>query len=100
MTTRFGRSAFATTTAALSVASVLTCAAWAASEPGALVTDRPGHDLRYAVDSSKLQRELGWSPTVTFEEGIARTVDWYLANEAWWTPIQDGTYSGDRLGLA
>jgi dTDP-glucose 4,6-dehydratase len=65
-----------------------------------LVTDRPGHDLRYAVDSSKLQRELGWSPTVTFEEGIARTVDWYLANEAWWKPIQDGTYSGDRLGLA
>jgi len=64
------------------------------------VTDRPGHDLRYAVDSSKLQRELGWSPTVTFEEGLAHTVDWYLANEAWWRPIPDGTYGGGRLGLA
>ena len=64
------------------------------------VTDRPGHDLRYAIDSSKLQDELGWRPTVTFEEGLARTVDWYLANEAWWGPIQDGTYAGGRLGLS
>ncbi|MEK9637081.1 MAG: GDP-mannose 4,6-dehydratase, partial [Acidimicrobiaceae bacterium] len=64
------------------------------------VTDRPGHDLRYAIDSSKLQRDLGWRPTVTFEEGLARTIDWYLDNESWWGPIQDGTYAGRRLGLA
>ena len=64
------------------------------------VTDRPGHDLRYAIDSSKLQDELGWRPTVTFEEGLARTVDWYLANESWWRPIQDGTYAGGRLGMS
>lgn len=64
------------------------------------VTDRPGHDLRYAIDSSKLQAELDWRPTVTFEEGLARTVDWYLANESWWRPIADGTFAGGRLGLA
>ena len=64
------------------------------------VTDRPGHDLRYAIDSSKLQAELDWRPTVTFEEGLARTVDWYLANESWWRPIAEGTYAGGRLGLA
>lgn len=64
------------------------------------VADRPGHDLRYAIDSSKLQHELGWAPTVTFEEGLARTVDWYLANEDWWKAIQDATYSGGRLGLS
>ena len=64
------------------------------------VTDRPGHDLRYAIDSSKLQAELGWRPNVTFEEGLARTVDWYLANESWWRPIADGTYAGGRLGLS
>lgn len=63
------------------------------------VADRPGHDRRYAIDSSKLQSELGWRPTVTFEEGLARTVDWYLTNESWWGPIQDGTYAGGRLGL-
>jgi len=63
------------------------------------VTDRPGHDHRYAVDATKVRDELGWRPTVSFEDGLARTVDWYLANEAWWGPIKDGTYAGDRLGL-
>ncbi|MCP2779922.1 GDP-mannose 4,6-dehydratase, partial [Salmonella enterica subsp. enterica serovar Typhimurium] len=47
------------------------------------VNDRPGHDRRYAIDASKIKRELGWQPTVTFEEGIALTVDWYLDNQAW-----------------
>ena len=64
------------------------------------VADRPGHDLRYAIDASKLQAELDWRPTVTFEEGLARTVDWYLANESWWRPIAEGTYAGGRLGLS
>jgi dTDP-glucose 4,6-dehydratase len=64
------------------------------------VTDRPGHDLRYAIDSSRLQTELGWAPTVTFEEGLARTVDWYLANESWWGPIDNGTSTAGRLGLS
>ncbi len=63
------------------------------------VTDRPGHDARYAIDSTKAERELGWSSSVTFEEGLSRTVDWYLANESWWRPLRDGVYSGDRLGL-
>ncbi len=62
------------------------------------VTDRPGHDLRYAVDASKAKAELGWEPSVTFEEGLRSTVEWYLANEAWWRPIHDGRYSGERLG--
>jgi dTDP-glucose 4,6-dehydratase len=63
------------------------------------VTDRPGHDMRYAIDSSKLQRELGWHPLVSLDDGLAQTVDWYLSNEAWWRPIQDDTYAGARLGL-
>lgn len=57
------------------------------------VTDRAGHDLRYAIDSSKLQRELGWKPSVTFEQGLEMTVDWYLANEKWLTAIISGDYS-------
>jgi len=56
------------------------------------VTDRAGHDLRYAIDSSKLQRELGWHPSLQFEEGLKKTVDWYLANEAWMENITSGEY--------
>jgi dTDP-glucose 4,6-dehydratase len=63
------------------------------------VTDRPGHDARYAIDSTKLQDELGWSPSLDFETGLAQTVDWYLDHEAWWRPIQDGVYRQERLGL-
>ena len=63
------------------------------------VTDRPGHDARYAIDASRITRELGWRPQVSFEEGLRRTVDWYLANEAWWRRVQSGAYRGERLGL-
>jgi dTDP-glucose 4,6-dehydratase len=62
------------------------------------VEDRPGHDLRYAIDCSKLKRDLGWSPEHSFEGGLASTVDWYLANDWWWRPIRDGSYAGERLG--
>ncbi len=62
------------------------------------VTDRPGHDMRYAIDASKIKNDLGWEPSVTFEEGLAKTIDWYLANEWWWKPIREGRYSGQRLG--
>ena len=57
------------------------------------VTDRAGHDLRYAIDSSKLQKELGWRPSVTFEQGLRMTVDWYLSNEQWLETIISGAYS-------
>lgn len=53
------------------------------------VTDRPGHDKRYAIDPTRIRTELGWRPSVTWEEGLARTVDWYLANEEWWRPLLD-----------
>jgi len=56
------------------------------------VKDRAGHDLRYAIDSSKLQRELGWTPSLQFEEGLEKTVEWYLKNEAWLTNITSGDY--------
>ena len=62
------------------------------------VRDRPGHDRRYAIDAGKIAGELGWTPSVSFDEGIARTVDWYLANEAWTQRILDGTYRLERLG--
>ncbi len=62
------------------------------------VQDRPGHDLRYAIDSSKAQRDLGWKPSVDFTEGLRRTVDWFLSNEWWWQPLLDERYSGQRLG--
>lgn len=62
------------------------------------VTDRPGHDVRYAIDASKIERELGWTPQETFETGLRKTVEWYLANETWWKRVQDGSYQGQRLG--
>lgn len=62
------------------------------------VTDRPGHDRRYAIDAGKIKRDLGWSPSRNFEQGLADTVDWYLANKDWWRPLRDGVYAGDRLG--
>ncbi|MFK2918463.1 dTDP-glucose 4,6-dehydratase [Dyella koreensis] len=62
------------------------------------VKDRPGHDRRYAIDSSKLQDELGWRPSQTFETGIAHTVDWYLGNSAWVSRVLDGSYRMERLG--
>jgi dTDP-glucose 4,6-dehydratase len=62
------------------------------------VTDRPGHDRRYAIDPSKIERELGWAAEQTFESGIENTIDWYLANEWWWRPIREQKYAGDRLG--
>ena len=63
------------------------------------VADRPGHDRRYAIDAAKAGRELGWRPRETFETGLARTVEWYLANEWWWRPLRDKRYAGERLGL-
>lgn len=65
----------------------------------AFVTDRPGHDLRYAIDASKIARELGWTPQETFESGIRKTVEWYLANPQWWQAILNGSYRAERLGL-
>ena len=56
------------------------------------VTDRPGHDLRYAIDSSKIEKELGWKPKVKFEEGIRETIEWYVKNERWWREILSGEY--------
>ena len=63
------------------------------------VSDRPGHDRRYAIDPAKIERELGWRATESFESGIEKTVDWFLANEAWWRPIREGRYRGERLGI-
>lgn len=62
------------------------------------VTDRPGHDRRYAIDSSKLQNELGWRPQVDFDSGLARTVDWYLEHQDWVRRVLDGSYRMERLG--
>lgn len=63
------------------------------------VTDRPGHDVRYAIDASKIERELGWTPEETFESGIRKTVEWYLNNNEWWSRVLDGSYTGERLGV-
>lgn len=62
------------------------------------VADRPGHDIRYAIDASKIQRELGWTPKETFESGIRNTVQWYLENKEWAQRVQDGSYQRERLG--
>lgn len=64
------------------------------------VADRPGHDLRYAIDAGKIARELGWGPQETFETGMRKTVRWYLDNEPWWRRVRDGSYRGERLGLS
>ncbi|MBS0239496.1 MAG: dTDP-glucose 4,6-dehydratase [Proteobacteria bacterium] len=63
------------------------------------VSDRPGHDRRYAIDPGKIESELGWRAENTFDSGIAATVEWYLANEWWWRPLREKVYSGTRLGL-
>ena len=63
------------------------------------VTDRPGHDARYAIDPSRIRQELGWRPSVTVEEGLKRTVQWYLDNETWWRALQDRAGVGERLGV-
>jgi dTDP-glucose 4,6-dehydratase len=63
------------------------------------VEDRPGHDLRYAIDASKIEQELGWKPQETFESGIRKTVEWYLDNQAWCKHVQDGSYRRQRLGV-
>ncbi|MCE6967475.1 dTDP-glucose 4,6-dehydratase [Cereibacter sphaeroides] len=65
----------------------------------AFVTDRPGHDLRYAIDPTRIRTELGWRPSVTLDQGLERTVDWYLANEPWWRALQDRSGVGERLGV-
>ncbi|WP_413738292.1 dTDP-glucose 4,6-dehydratase [Shewanella sp. BJSY2023SW001] len=69
------------------------------SEQITYVTDRPGHDRRYAIDSSKMQRELGWTPIETFETGLKKTVEWYLTNKKWCEHVQDGSYQRERLGV-
>ncbi|WP_245305610.1 dTDP-glucose 4,6-dehydratase [Bradyrhizobium sp. LTSP857] len=64
------------------------------------VADRPGHDARYAIDATKIARELGWKPKHSFESGLRQTVQWYLDNKTWWERVRTGTYRGERLGLA
>jgi dTDP-glucose 4,6-dehydratase len=64
------------------------------------VADRPGHDLRYAIDASKIERELGWRPAETFQSGLRKTVEWYLENQGWWQRVRSGVYRGERLGIA
>ena len=63
------------------------------------VKDRPGHDMRYAIDASKIEKELGWAPEETFETGIRKTVQWYLDNQEWCQRVQDGSYQRERLGI-
>jgi dTDP-glucose 4,6-dehydratase len=68
------------------------------SEQITYVNDRPGHDRRYAIDSSKMQKELGWTPIETFETGLRKTIQWYLDNQQWCKNVQDGSYQRERLG--
>src|SRR4051812_17093575 len=63
------------------------------------VADRPGHDLRYSIDPSKVRNELGWAPSETFESGLRKTVQWFVENETWWSRIRSGLYRGERLGI-
>jgi dTDP-glucose 4,6-dehydratase len=70
------------------------------AEQISFVVDRPGHDFRYAIDCSKIDREFGWRPRETFESGLEKTVHWYLKNEWWWRPLVEGVYGTERLGLA
>jgi dTDP-glucose 4,6-dehydratase len=64
-----------------------------------LVNDRPGHDLRYAIDCSKIERQFDWRPSRSFETGLSETIDWYLQNKEWWEPLRKNVYHGQRLGL-
>ncbi|MEP3769976.1 MAG: GDP-mannose 4,6-dehydratase, partial [Yoonia sp.] len=64
------------------------------------VTDRPGHDARYAIDPQRISKELGWRPSVTLEQGLEKTVTWYLDNEDWWKPLLSREGVGQRLGKA
>jgi dTDP-glucose 4,6-dehydratase len=63
------------------------------------VTDRPGHDARYAIDASRMRDELGWAPRIALQDGLARTVSWYIENRGWWERVQSGAYRGERLGM-
>ena len=63
------------------------------------VKDRPGHDLRYAIDTSKISSELNWSPRVNFTDGLRDTIFWYLNNKSWWKEIEKSSYKGERIGL-
>ena len=65
----------------------------------AFVTDRPGHDARYAIDAAKIATELGWRPRHDFEDGLRQTVRWYLDHKGWWERVMSGAYRGERLGL-
>jgi len=62
------------------------------------VKDRPGHDLRYAIDPERIRTELGWRPSVTLEQGLRKTVEWYLENEVWWRALENREGVGKRLG--
>jgi dTDP-glucose 4,6-dehydratase len=62
------------------------------------VEDRPGHDLRYAVDTGKIKKDFGWVPNETFESGLYRTIQWYLSHQVWWRRVLDGGYRLDRMG--
>jgi dTDP-glucose 4,6-dehydratase len=64
------------------------------------VSDRPGHDARYAMDATKISHDLGWTPRYSFETGLRQTVQWYLENRSWWERVRSRLYRGERLGIA